>query len=53
MNCPQHIPRKVNLADVTAMLSQRDERIRELEAQLAASGSHPTAAAIPTDGASA
>ncbi len=34
-NCPQHIPRKVNLTDVTAMLSQRDERIEELEAQLA------------------
>ncbi len=52
-NCPQHIPRKVNLADVTAMLSQRDERIRELEAQLAESHSHPAAAAFPTNGASA
>ena len=31
MNCPQHIPPKVNLADVTDMLLERDERIRELE----------------------
>jgi len=53
MNCPQHIPRKVNLADVTAMLSQRDERIRGLEAQLAESRSHLPAAAAPTNGASA
>ncbi len=27
VNCPQHIPRKVNLADVAAMLTQRDAGI--------------------------
>lgn len=34
-NCPQHIPRKVNLADAAAMLTARDARIAELEAELA------------------
>lgn len=34
-NCPQHIPRKLDLADVAALLSERDARIRELEAELA------------------
>lgn len=52
-NCPQHIPRKVNLADVTAMLSARDERIRELEAQLAEASSPPAVAAFSHNGASA
>lgn len=51
-NCPQHIPRKVNLADVAGMLSQRDERIRELEAQLAAHGARATAASVIANGAS-
>ena len=53
MNCPQHNPRKVNLADAAAMLSQRDARIQELEAQLAAAHSHHVAAASPINGASA
>ena len=52
MNCPQHIPRKLGLAEVTAMLSQRDERIRELEAQLAEARSHTLATATPSNGAS-
>lgn len=34
-NCPQHIPRKVNLAEAAAMLAVRDARIAELEAELA------------------
>lgn len=34
-NCRQHIPRKVNLADATAMLATRDARIADLEAELA------------------
>ena len=51
-NCPQHIPRKVNLPDVAGILSQRDERIRELEAQLAAHGARAIAASVPTSGAS-
>lgn len=34
-NCPQHIPRKVSLADAAAMLTARDARIAELEAELA------------------
>ena len=53
MNCPQHIPRKINLADVAAMLSQRDERIRELETQLAEPRLHRPAAGSPNNGASA
>jgi predicted pyridoxine 5'-phosphate oxidase superfamily flavin-nucleotide-binding protein len=35
-NCPQHIPQKFDAADVAAALAQRDARIAELEAQLAA-----------------
>lgn len=33
-NCPQHIPRKINLADAAAVLALRDARIRELENEL-------------------
>ncbi|MFO1111933.1 MAG: pyridoxamine 5'-phosphate oxidase family protein [Bradyrhizobium sp.] len=35
-NCPQHIPQKFDAADVAAALAGRDERIAELEAELAA-----------------
>jgi uncharacterized protein len=35
-NCPQHIPQKFDAADVSAALAARDERIAELEAELAA-----------------
>ncbi len=35
-NCPQHIPQKFDAADVAAALAVRDERIAELEAELAA-----------------
>ncbi len=34
-NCPQHIPQKLDAADVAAALAARDARIAELEAQLA------------------
>ena len=34
-NCPQHIPQKFDAADVAAALAARDERIAELEAELA------------------
>jgi uncharacterized protein len=34
-NCPQHIPQKFDSADVAAALASRDERIAELEAELA------------------
>lgn len=34
-NCPQHIPRKFEAADVAAALATRDARIAELEAELA------------------
>jgi predicted pyridoxine 5'-phosphate oxidase superfamily flavin-nucleotide-binding protein len=43
-NCPQHIPRKLNLDDVAAVLGARDARIKELEAELAVlkqQASHP------------
>jgi predicted pyridoxine 5'-phosphate oxidase superfamily flavin-nucleotide-binding protein len=33
-NCPQHIPRRVEEADVSALLAGRDRRIQELEAEL-------------------
>jgi len=36
VNCPQHIPQKIAAADVAAALSQRDARIAELEAEIAA-----------------
>jgi predicted pyridoxine 5'-phosphate oxidase superfamily flavin-nucleotide-binding protein len=36
VNCPQHIPQKLDAADVAAALAQRDARIAELEAKLAA-----------------
>lgn len=34
MNCPQHIPQRLEAADVAALLQQRDRRIEELEAEL-------------------
>ena len=34
-NCPQHIPQRFEATDVAAALAVRDERIAELEAQLA------------------
>jgi len=40
-NCPQHIPQKFDAADVTAALAARDERIAELEAELAALKAQP------------
>jgi predicted pyridoxine 5'-phosphate oxidase superfamily flavin-nucleotide-binding protein len=35
VNCPQHIPQKIDAADVEAALAVRDRKIAELEAQLA------------------
>ena len=35
-NCPQHIPQRLDAADVAAALAERDRRISELEAALAA-----------------
>ncbi|OYY90179.1 MAG: pyridoxamine 5'-phosphate oxidase [Sphingomonas sp. 28-66-16] len=35
INCPQHIPQKIDAADVSAALNQRDIRIAALEAELA------------------
>jgi len=35
-NCPQHIPQRFEAAEVTAAVEERDRRIAELEAQLAA-----------------
>ena len=34
VNCPQHIPQKIDAEDVTAALEKRDARIAELEAEL-------------------
>jgi uncharacterized protein len=33
-NCPQHIPRRYEEAEVKALLAERDRRIEELEAEL-------------------
>lgn len=35
INCPQHIPQKVDAADVATALAQRDARIAELQTELA------------------
>ncbi|MET3107499.1 putative pyridoxine 5'-phosphate oxidase superfamily flavin-nucleotide-binding protein [Oxalobacteraceae bacterium GrIS 2.11] len=35
-NCPQHIPRRYEAADVERALAERDQRIAELEAQVRA-----------------
>jgi uncharacterized protein len=43
-NCPQHIPQKFDAADVAAALVQRDARIAELEAELAALKGEPASA---------
>jgi predicted pyridoxine 5'-phosphate oxidase superfamily flavin-nucleotide-binding protein len=43
-NCPQHIPQKFDAADVAAALAERDARIAELEAQLAALKGEPAPA---------
>jgi predicted pyridoxine 5'-phosphate oxidase superfamily flavin-nucleotide-binding protein len=33
-NCPQHIPRRLEAAEVAGLIAERDRRIAELEAQL-------------------
>jgi uncharacterized protein len=35
VNCPQHIPQKIDAADVAAAIEKRDSRIKELEAEVA------------------
>jgi len=39
-NCPQHIPRRYEAADVDAALADRDQRIAQLEAELRAARAH-------------
>jgi predicted pyridoxine 5'-phosphate oxidase superfamily flavin-nucleotide-binding protein len=34
-NCPQHIPQRLDAAEVATALAERDRRIAELEAQVA------------------
>jgi hypothetical protein len=41
VNCPQHIPQKIDAADVAAALARRDARIAELEAELATLKTRP------------
>lgn len=43
-NCPQHIPQKFDAADVAAALAARDERIAELEMELATLKGQPASA---------
>ena len=33
-NCPQHIPQRIEAADVKAMLAERDKRIEDLTREL-------------------
>lgn len=33
-NCPQHIPQKIDLADVVPVVAERDRRIMDLEAEV-------------------
>ena len=33
-NCPQHIPQKIDVADVVQVIAERDKRINELEAEV-------------------
>ena len=40
MNCPQHIPRRIEAADVVAALTARDARIAALEAEVATLKGH-------------
>jgi predicted pyridoxine 5'-phosphate oxidase superfamily flavin-nucleotide-binding protein len=47
-NCSQHIPQKFHAADVAAALMARDERIAELEAEVAALKGLDTAAQAPS-----
>ena len=47
-NCSQHIPQKFDAADVGAALMARDERIAELEAEVAALKGLETAAQSPS-----
>lgn len=49
VNCPQHIPQRFEAADVAAALGQRDQRIAELEAEVAAlrQAAPPTGAGGP------
>lgn len=35
-NCPQHIPRRFEAAEVESMIAERDRRIRSLEAEVSA-----------------
>ena len=35
-NCPQHIPQRIDAADVAAAIADRDARIAELESRVAA-----------------
>jgi predicted pyridoxine 5'-phosphate oxidase superfamily flavin-nucleotide-binding protein len=42
-NCPQHIPQKFDAADVAAALAAKDQRIAELEAEVAALKGRATA----------
>lgn len=41
-NCPQHIPMKFDAADVATAIAARDERIAELEAEVAQLKQRPT-----------
>lgn len=41
LNCPQHIPRRIDIARVATLLADRDRRIAELEARLAAHSAGP------------
>ena len=48
INCPAHIPQKLNATDVASAIARYEARIAELEAQLAATTSRSAAAPYST-----
>ncbi|MEY9179777.1 putative pyridoxine 5'-phosphate oxidase superfamily flavin-nucleotide-binding protein [Bradyrhizobium sp. USDA 326] len=46
-NCPQHIPQKFDAGDVAAALAARDQRIAELEAEVAALKGEKVGGVVP------
>jgi hypothetical protein len=49
-NCPQHIPQRIDAADVTKALADRDERIAGLEAEVARLKAIAGTSGAPRDG---
>jgi predicted pyridoxine 5'-phosphate oxidase superfamily flavin-nucleotide-binding protein len=48
-NCPQHIPQRLEASDVAAALAARDDKIKQLEAELRRLRSAIDSASAKTD----